>query len=717
MPIFVPTQGQGALYPLRTPQASQVQFNPLNTLGAASIIQGNKRLEQQKALMDQRQRELDLREKIAVLENQQELFKTINGVYATGAAQTKASKGSQIANSYGLSSEFYGDAIGSLDEQTNAFYKQAMTHVGNMRTADDAAQANGEISRMMLDFNRNLRGNTQYQEYLRNQNSYDKLVDNIDKELGQGKSVNPLRQQQLYEAMVANGQGKRSMRPSDFNLSDYIFDDKQGQARLESVTEKSLGEIDFAQYATESPDGFIAIEEGKLQKDFDTAVNNAYNVLSRDPNVRGMAETLAFTHGTKPEDEIRGMIEDAVTNDRNELDRQITNIKLQNQGKAEVNKEVARIQGVSDEITAAGYSTNPIGPESADEALRKIANVKDSDKDGRLTLRERNGNLEYVMPSKDLSKEDDRVIATFPKNDPLTKRITPQGVELVNSQTGEATLVNDVGTKPQAGIDSPNLSQSDNDALSLVEAKEVGGGGNVVNANDGGLPSIGPLQYRGQEGADFLKFMGIEGYDVTKPLSKEDSFKLTDELNSRGDLVEKSREYFKEKRFPDTLNLIEKNLPELKIDEVGAGVKNSLYSMSINHSPKGQEQILKRAAEDLQGIENPDETQIVNAIQDARKDYVAGQKIPVAGWTDKFKNQPEWQGIEVQMRGEGASQEEIDSALEDYTREKLKQSLYDRYDTERIESLDLIGLKQEATPPATNQPPSFNFKNFQNRNK
>ena len=170
----------------------------------------------------------------------------------------------------------------------------------------------------------------------------------------------------------------------------------------------------------------------------------------------------------------------------------------------------------------------------------------------------------------------------------------------------------DIGTFPENSGLSPSQ-------YSILK-EESGGGRNLVNPNDQGLPSIGPQQFRGELGQQFLaRFYPdlSEKYDLSKELTPGQTKDLQRDLQEKGDLVTNSLQFANDELTPRTYESYDK-ITGVEPREQEAVI---LDSMAVNHSPEGQNIILKRA-EEL--YDSGDIGSRPEAITAARIEYVNG---------------------------------------------------------------------------------------------
>lgn len=159
------------------------------------------------------------------------------------------------------------------------------------------------------------------------------------------------------------------------------------------------------------------------------------------------------------------------------------------------------------------------------------------------------------------------------------------------------------------------------DAHGSLMLEESSGGENLVNANDVGQASVGPHQFRGDLGNQFLQSMGVVGFDLTKPLSAGEALALQRRLEQIPDLQSKSIEFFNQNILPVGNNTLKQYAPSIRRTPA---TDIMLISAMNNHSPQGFQQIVMNAERTLAEIPNPTERDMIEAVRDARIEYVNG---------------------------------------------------------------------------------------------
>ena len=416
MPIFTPTQGQGALAPLRAPQASRPSANPLNVLAPITVFQKNRDLERQDRLLQFREKELELRESLAVLDGQMKMFDLLNDRFRVGAAQNTRAQQQNKATNFGLDPRFYPAQAEAARETFNSALNEGMGIVGNIRGTRGLNQAQTDISRLLSQTNQGLRSISGYQEALQNQDRYNRAITSVNKLVDKGKTVFPGKLQELENKMIRNGAGERTLGPSDFTSDQFVFDPVAGEKRLTDVVKNAAGQFDFAEFSKEGPDGFITIEKGKMQRSLDEAQEIAFNALAGDHDVQGIAQTWAIRNGVSEQEALADLVSREMGPFRNELDRRITGLSITKDPNADVTEttdspfEDEELNEITEEIIAFGGD-----PELDKDGKAKIREIKKARKDGPVTREIIDGELVF---STGLAKDDaSDVIATFPSEE------------------------------------------------------------------------------------------------------------------------------------------------------------------------------------------------------------------------------------------------------------------------------------------------------------
>jgi hypothetical protein len=414
MPIFTPTQVQGALAPLRAPQASKPSANPLNVLTAVSAFQRARTLDQQAQALElrerQNKRDNELREQLAIFKSQSDLFEQINQQFHQGVARNSRKRQENNASSYGLNRDFFPTQAAKVDAINNSFLKRAVDAASNVKGLRGASQAQIEVIQAMSEMNRVLASDTDYQTALKNQIRYDELVNNVS-ELASSKnlSVNATEINKLEDKLIQSGDPKDPiiLRGSDFAIDRFIFDDKLGQVNLAQTVEEATGKINFARFSKEGPDGFITIEKGEKQRAIDEARNLAFDAikLSNDRNILGMADNIALQQGTTRDEAVLGMIEGKLGTFRNKLDDVPTDLSI--------TKDVV------------GTSATGEKPRFKDEELNEI--VEEIESQG------------FKVNDPDKIRDIEAARARFRKDPKTIEPVieTPEGDKLIFSQAGE----------------------------------------------------------------------------------------------------------------------------------------------------------------------------------------------------------------------------------------------------------------------------------------
>jgi hypothetical protein len=434
MPIFTPTQVQGALAPLRAPQASKPSANPLNVLTAVSTFQRARALDQEAKALEARERDAELREQLAIFKTQNDLFEQINQKFRQGAARNSQKRQENNASSYGLNRDFFPAQAARVDAINNSFLKKSLDSVSNIQGLRGAIQAQTEILQTMGEMNRVLSSDADYQRALKNQNRYDDLINTVDDLASKGKSVNMTEINKLEDKLRQSGDPKDPiiLRGSDFTVDRFIFDDTLGQASLAKTVEEATGKIDFARFSTEGPDGFITIERGEGQRAIDEARNLAFDaiMLSNDRNILGMADGIAFQQGTTRDEALLGMIEGKMGTFRNKIDDQITNLSIKKDvvgasttGDGSRFKD-EELNEIVEEIESQGFDADISADPANKDKIRRIKKAREAaDPTTPLqSVKDDNGDLVF--------KTKDDEVARFPSPESkLIKEITDEGVQ------------------------------------------------------------------------------------------------------------------------------------------------------------------------------------------------------------------------------------------------------------------------------------------------
>lgn len=143
--------------------------------------------------------------------------------------------------------------------------------------------------------------------------------------------------------------------------------------------------------------------------------------------------------------------------------------------------------------------------------------------------------------------------------------------------------------------------------------------GDLVNPNDSGQATVGPHGFRGQMGNEFLKSLGVKGFDLTRPLSPDEETLLQNRLTEIPNVTVRSREFWNANILPNLNEALTNFAPSVPLNDV---TSIALYSLATNHSPQGQEQILRQVENAAQGRDLSD-LEFVDLIQNVRKQYVS----------------------------------------------------------------------------------------------
>ena len=415
--------------------------NPLNLLGVATSLQRLRGQDIQIEQLRQRERQLILSEKTALMKSNKDLFDMINDNFNRANAQNLKGKKIRNQNHYGLNPEFYSDQIAGIGTVYDGALNKALTTVEGANTISGRNQAISELLKLKSDTDRLIRSNSEYQEALRNQTRYDNTLDGVDKLASskEGVTVNIKKQLELDKKMQEHGAGERVMRSRDFNVDQYVFDYKKGTEQLEKGVETALGKIDFERYATQSPDGFVTLEKGEAQRAIDDASNLAYESLKNNHHVRGMADNLGIANSTSTEFELLKMIEAQLAVARNDLDNTITDLSAHKKPKtASVRDKKTpfkdeELNEIHSEISDQGFVPDKAG-------VRKIKARRKSVNDsglGDITTEVSDNKLRYL--------ENGEEIASFSSR--LSKRVGEDGVEFV---TGEGEVLEPIAIVPKS---------------------------------------------------------------------------------------------------------------------------------------------------------------------------------------------------------------------------------------------------------------------------
>lgn len=175
----------------------------------------------------------------------------------------------------------------------------------------------------------------------------------------------------------------------------------------------------------------------------------------------------------------------------------------------------------------------------------------------------------------------------------------------------------------------------DKDPFDLVIAKETGPSGDLVNPNDtGGEASVGPLQFKGDRGNDFLKEVGITGYDLTKPLNAQQEAELQNKLSNVSDLEGKSKTFAMNNIIAPLAKKFNTAFVD-KMSEFSTKEKNivngPLYDMAINLGTTGKNKIIDAINERVNKGMSAQE--IAKIITEEKLNYIDS----VYGITDKLQ--------------------------------------------------------------------------------
>lgn len=607
----------------------------------------------------------------------------------------------------------------TLAEAQNQAFSLASASRGQ-NPAETARQINNIVSKAKLQvFN-----DPEYKQQAINQKMFEQTVLNVGQEARTGKEIDPKFYDFInkYRQSVSGIQDSPLMGPDDFDPRKYVFSDKSeavDQIVTGAIGNTKLAEVIRASGLNTGLPGDISVEVTmEVQREFEDALAKAYTSVLSDPEIMRYFEATG-------KDPVEYLVNQIKLKSRDEsLKKVVTGVQgleAANRAVIEGTKqggkqkifEDADVNELYEQLNKFGYGVNGI------EDYEKLNAIVNARKKNGVIIDERGDKVIYKAK---ISPADDQgeLIAEFTKSPipitgtPLTKEITPEGVLFRQPETGGSMLV------PQAPATTPltattetpasvpgraapaqaPVANTDDPAFENLSRRESAGGTKPIKRDDAGQATVGDFHFGGELGNKFLQELGIEGFDMTKPLTEQQENELNAKLPEKSVLSQKSREFFTKEILPGLKGRVKEAIPQIDTVNMSAALRLPLYSMGVNHSPVGQKKILEAAARDIPTVDPTDE-QIIDAIVDARIDYVLRTGLNPSGWKNDFKKTNEWKEIEKGLINRGATREEIDKRLNEFTIERLKRSLTNRYEEEREEALELLKNPPKIQTPVT----------------
>lgn len=256
-----------------------------------------------------------------------------------------------------------------------------------------------------------------------------------------------------------------------------------------------------------------------------------------------------------------------------------------------------------------------------------------------------NGSLDELSANIQMATEADNAIKKTPESDiEGGARISSGVAPDLDSYSTDSELL------PNFNRNRISYDGNSSTALGFLERTESANSANMVNPDDQGQASVGPHQYRGKAGQEYLEKLGITGYDLTKPLTKAQANELNQKIKSAPNFYEVSKEILN--NSPDRVGAVKNYLEDeglfdnFNIESLPEGYKLPFYSLAVNHSNGGKKKIIKMAKNKLSNPNNFTIDELAKAIQESRAEYVNSLTFDDSGTKDslleRYSNELAW---------------------------------------------------------------------------